>query len=108
MKDIFYNVSELTLRQRINVMKLAKEKANKWWVDELDCTNSFQRQKIDMSFEDIIKKFKEKSHFVIINRHGEYGEIGFCTLKELDYFLWINISIEILEEIIKKFNLKKR
>jgi hypothetical protein len=89
-------------------MKFAKENSLEWWIDELDCTKSFQRQRIDMSFEEVLKKFKLTSHFVVINRHNEYGEIGFCTFKEPDYFLWINVNLEIFHEITKKFDLHKK
>ena len=105
MRDIFYNVKDLNLRQRVNLMKYAKTNSIDWWVDELDCSKSFIKQRTEMTFEDVLKKFKIGSHFVVINRHGEYGEIGFCTFKEPDYFLFINVNLEVLIEISKKFNL---
>ena len=108
MRDIFYDVKNLSLKDRRNLMKLAKAYSLEWWVDELDCSKSFTRQKIDMSFEEVLKKFKLSSHFIVVIRNGEYGEIAFSTLKEPDYFLWINVSLEIFNEIIKQFKLHKK
>jgi hypothetical protein len=108
MRDIFYNINNLTLKDRRSLIKFAKDNSLDWWVDELDCSKSFARQRIDMPFEEVSKLFKLSSHFVVSNRNGEYGEIAFCTFKDPDYFLWINVDLDILHQITKKFNLHKK
>lgn len=106
--DIFYNIRHLTLSEKVMILNEAYTLRERWWVDILDCNISFARQKIEMSFEDIILKFYEKAHFVVIHRKSfeHYGEIGFCTLKSPEYFLWINLSVEKLQYIVSKFDLK--
>ena len=109
--DIFYKTNNLSLKKKIAIINDAKKVSIDWWVDILDCSKSSMRQRIEMSYEDIMKKFNNSCHFVIIHRmHNffgingdkEIGEICFSTLKIIDYFLWINISIENLQKIIKK------
>lgn len=72
-RDIFYDHAHLSNKQKIELFYDAKEQSYEWWVDILDCEKSIARQKIEMSFEDIIKKFGKGSHFVIIHRKG-YSE----------------------------------
>jgi hypothetical protein len=122
LQDVFYKVDKLSLSKKIEIMNYAKSICFKWWVDKLDCSVSISRQKIDMSFDEIIEKFTNKCHFVIIHRRGDTkwkdkdkdnlydewcGEIGFCTMGlGIDYYLWIYITEEQLENLINKFNLE--
>ena len=113
-RDIFYKTNKLSLKKKIAIINDAKKVSMDWWVDILDCSKSFRRQRFEMSYEDVMEKFNNSCHFVIIHRmhsmHGisgddENGEIAFSTLKAIDYFLWVNISIENLQKIIKKYKL---
>lgn len=106
--DIFYNIRHLTMSEKVMILNDAFAVNERWWVDILDCNISFARKKIEMSFEDIMLKFHEKAHFVVIHRKGYEicGEIGFCTLKSPEYFLWIHLSVENLNFIVTKYNLK--
>lgn len=110
-QHIFYDVSSLDIKQKISILNNAKENATKWWVDKLDCSESWSRQKINMSFEDILKKFKKakRHHFVVIQRFRltTFGEIGFSLKEDVEYFLWIYVSLHDFEKLIKKYNLKK-
>ena len=113
-RDIFYDVSELTLEKRIDIIKKAFSLKTTWWVDILDCKKSFRRKCIEMSFEEIMKKFDEKCHFVVIHRQGNFRfegdfiEVGFCTINvnEPDYFLWIYVPVDKKDFILK--DLKER
>lgn len=100
-----YNVRKLSLKDKYDICYRAKELCDKWWVDILDCNESFCRQKIEMSFEDIMAKLTPKCHFSIIHRNNsmeDYLEIGFSTMNQgPDYFLWINLDIKYLEEFTK-------
>jgi hypothetical protein len=105
--DDFYNTRKLTVMQKKAICRWAKSVCYSWWVDILDCTKSFARQKIDMSFTEILKKLKRSGHFVIIHRRdivrytdeAEYIEIGFSTMRSPDYFLWILLNTKYLPEL---------
>jgi len=115
--DVFYDVSKLTLQDKISILQDAKDKCISWNVDILDCNKSWARQYIDMSWEDIVKKLDDSSHFVIIHRRGYVEwkkfpdryrwclEIGFSTYHSPSYFLWIYINEDELYWFINKYKL---
>jgi hypothetical protein len=110
--DIFYKTRELSLSQKIALIKDCKEICFHWWTDKLDCTQSFARQRIDMTFEEIMNKFDNSAHFVVIDREfcpfdeTKHFEIGFRTMSAIDYFLWIWVEDDKMPVIIEKYNLK--
>jgi hypothetical protein len=116
--DIFYKVGHLSLIQKSIIIHYAKLGAIDWWVDKLDCSESWARQRIDMSFNEIMKKLDEKCHFVIIHRRGYLddkdkelwkwkGEVGFTTMGlGVEYYLWIHINEDYLKEMIEEFDLE--
>jgi hypothetical protein len=118
-RDEFYETRELTLTQKKKILKDAYKCSFKWHVDILDARKSWQRQKIEMSFEDALKKLDKDCHYVFIHRKGFKGsretypneyvlEIGFSTMKgEPTYFLFIFCDQEKLPEFISKYNLIK-
>ena len=96
-----YNTRTLSLDDKKSICHKAKGKCDKWWVDILDCDKSFCRQKIEMSFDDIMAKLDQKCHFGIhSNTNSEnYLEIGFSTMNlGPDYFLWIQLDVKYLDE----------
>lgn len=116
-EHIFYKVSDFSLLEKSEIIHYAKLKTTDWWVDKLDCAESWARQKVEMSFNEIMKKFTNTCHFTIIHRRGNeeskhkdlwkwQGEIGFSTMGQgVEHFLWINISEEDLEKLVEKFEL---
>jgi hypothetical protein len=110
--DTFYNTQELSLLQKIELLKDCKEICFHWWTDKLDCSESFARQRIDMTFEEIMNKFDDSAHFFVIDRdfypidEKKHFEIGFRAMTVIDYFLWIWVEDEKMPIIIKKYNLK--
>ena len=105
--DIFYDINRLSLKKKEALLREAKEKATHWWVDTLDCTKSVQRKTVEMSFEDAMKMLPS-ALCVFIHRRGcdnwkWYLETGFRTMKSPDYFLWINVDQEEIEELVKKY-----
>lgn len=113
MSDIFYYTNDLNLDKRIDIFNLAKELCYNWWVDILDCSKSFAREKIEMSYEDAMKKFNMSSHFRVILRREywrnpikEYIQVVYRTSTTPDYFLWIEVDSKHLDTFIEKFNLK--
>ena len=69
-QNIFYNTDNLSLSIKTEICDWAKERCFEWWVDELDTNKSFARQKVKMSYEDIMKMLDNKCHFVVIYRRG--------------------------------------
>lgn len=108
--DIFYK-NDLSVTQKLELLEEAKSKSYNWWVDILDCSKSFSRQKVEMDFEEILSKLTDKSHFTFIHRmprfnEDSYLETGFVTMVgEPEYFLWIQCKIDIMPQLISKYNL---
>ena len=110
--DIFYDISKLPQDKIIELLREAKDLSYNWWVDILDCKVSFARQKIDMSFNDVLKRIDKSTHFVFINRKGHPNrehrlEIGFRTMEDKDYFLFIYVDEEKKDYFIEKYGLVK-
>ncbi len=106
-----YDTSVLSFKEKEDLLRRAFDKKFKWWVDKLECRVSFAREKIDMSFEEVMTHFSDKAHMVVIHRKEKfpnvpYLEVGFCTMgSPIEYFLWIKVPISLKEEFVK--NLKK-
>ena len=115
MNDIFYRTQGLDKPTRLEIIKWAYEHNITWWTDKLDCSISFQKQKQEMSIDEILEMYQTNDkfeHFVIILRHfisenPSYGEIGFRIGNEIDFFLFIHISVEDLKLLVEQFNLEE-
>ena len=118
--DIFYQVENLDLESKKSILYEAYNKATSYHVDYLDCDKSIARQRTDLDFNEVIEKFDESCHFVVIYRRGEdeyketghsifkwwCGEVGFTTMKlGVNYFLFIYLTKEDLFKIVDKFAL---
>lgn len=119
-RDIFYDTLHLSLAQKKELLKDAKKKSFEWSVDILDCTKSWARQSIKMSFSDILKKLTADSFFVVIHRKGYENwknnpyfphkwcmEIGFVTHETPSHFLFVYIKEDVKEFFLNKYNLKE-
>jgi len=109
--DIFYDTDNLSFPDRVQILYEAKQLCHNWRVDILDCSKSLARQKIDIPFDEILSKFDEDAHFVIIHRKlfylEEYHvEIGFRAKGGIDYFLWIYLDEKYIDHFVNKYNLK--
>lgn len=97
-----FKTQPLTFEQRRDILLRAKEKCRHWWADILDCRKSWFREKIDMSFDDIMAKYTREAHFSIIHRNllpEDFLEIGFRTAgPSPDYFLWIVLDPKHIPE----------
>lgn len=108
--NICYDTRELSVDQKKDYCRKAKEICYEWWVDKLDCRESFFRQKVEMTFEEIIEMLDNSSHFTIIWRHRvdqeNFLEVGFCTIaKEPEYFLWIKVDKKHIPEFTQDLSL---
>ena len=119
--DVFYELPNDTLENKINVINWAKKNSFDWCVDILNCNISWVRKRIEMSWEDILEKFNDDCFFRIIYRKGYVNwknnknytdtwclNIVFRTtsINNEEYFLWILCKEEFVEKIVKKFKLK--
>lgn len=101
MQSTFYPTNQLSLDERVAILMLAKEKCYQWWVDKLDCRESFHRQKTEMSFEEIMGQFNDRCGFNMIYRqfdHEKYLEVSFRTMSPVDYFLWLLVDVCYIPE----------
>lgn len=111
MRDTFYKVHNLSFVRRRNILKKAKSLAYDWRVDFRSYETKYIRKKVEMSFEDIMKKFNKDCHFVIIARDRDimtnepYLEIAFCTLTEPEYYLWLYLDLSHLTYFINTYDL---
>ena len=107
-RDIFYDVDDLPFETKTKILMDAFAINTKWWADHLDCNVSIARQKVDMTFEEIMAKFTKKSLCCVIHRRGydTHGEFGFrCMGRGEDYFLWIITTVEDLIKLTERYDL---
>ena len=104
-----YEINHLTLEQRKELLSFSKEKCSSWWVDEIDISKSAHRQKIDMSYEDIMSKFDMTSYLTVISREpyaeDPYLEVCFSTAGETTQFLWMKLDPKIATELRSIFGI---
>ncbi|MDR0698403.1 MAG: hypothetical protein LBG28_04160 [Tannerella sp.] len=109
--DTFYDTSKLTLPPRVELLNDCKVVCCNWWIDKLDCSQSYTRQGTDMPYEEIIPILTDKAYFVVIDRHyymrneKKHFEIEFCTMTSTEYFLFIFVEDELMFPIIQKYGL---
>jgi hypothetical protein len=113
-ESVFYKTNSLSKEEKVALLHECRSVCYEWWADKLDCSESMSRQSIDCSFEEILDRFKEGAHFVVIDR-GEWGdinnkehfEIGFRSMESpVDYFLFIEVESEKMPPILEKYHLK--
>ncbi len=109
--NIFYNTKILTTKRKKEIILFAKDLCYDWHVDKLDCSISWSRKEIDMSFEDILKTLNKKSHFTIVHRAKianilANGEIAFSNIGGIRYSLYLFLTIENLNKLVDKYKLQ--
>lgn len=118
-QDIFYQTDHLNLTTKSQILEDAYQVCYNYHVDKLE-TGNVQRQRTDMTFNQIFNSFDENCHFVVIYRRGFdddnqfmgrpswKGEIGFTTMNpgNDNYFLFIYLTEDQLFDLVDKFELK--
>ena len=114
-QSLFYRVPSMEVMRE--VLEYARTLPHTFKVDILDCNKSFSRERVNMSWEDIMEKLESNCHMVIIHRRGYEswktssgegtwcGELGFSTYYSPSYYLFVYISEKDLDKVIKKFGL---
>lgn len=101
--DIHY----LPLRSKIDILKELKDIAYDIKIDELDCSKSWARQPVDISFEEALTRMTNFHHFTIIRRNlcepEDYIEACLSSLnaQEPNTFIWLKIKPEFITNIKK-------
>jgi len=106
-QHIHYNTESLSLQEKADLLIAAHAVCSYWWVDKLDCTVSYCRQKIEMPFDEIRGHLTERCHFVVIHRRGfvkPHLEVGFCTMGLISYFLWMQVPIKLKKQFVKNLS----
>ena len=106
-QDIFFDVEALPLVEREAILRKAHDICEDWWLDKLDCSESYSRQRIDgVSFDEAMEHFGPDALFRVIHRfpvmaiEKERLEVVFRSMKQpVDYFLWIIVPLEREAEI---------
>lgn len=106
--DIFYNITNLSLEKIRELLEEAHNLSYYWHVDVL---KKVKRELEIMPFEKIMEKCVKESFFVFIFRRGYsnwtwFLEIGFRTMTNPDYFLFIDVDPKYLDYLVDKFGLK--
>lgn len=111
----FY-VPPQSIDTNIEILQEAQFKAYEKWCDELDCSKSWRREPAKKNFEQIIELCKGSTtpHFVFIDREDyitkeHYIEAGVrvCDIdKQIDYFIFCCLRIDLLKYFIDKYELK--
>jgi len=115
IQHVFYKTHNCDINIFKDIIHDAYDVCYDWWVDILDCSTSFARQKIEMPLNDVLKMIDDRTLFTVIHRKGYkdnpmwkwHGEIGFRTMSNsADHFLWICIEEPELEKLVNKYKLE--
>ena len=97
------------------IFDLAKSKAFNFWIDEKD--TSWKRQISTKSYEEAFHHITNNTPYItclfrndsyIAVDEPDHWEFGMSDLGSgINYFIWIKVSVEIGNEIIKKYKLKE-
>ncbi len=107
-RDIFYDTDGLMPPELEALLRKAHSICENWWMDKLDCSVSFARQRVpDVSFEEAMRHFREAALVNVIHRQqiipacGPHLEVSFSSMEHpVDYFLWIIVPLERAAEIV--------
>lgn len=93
------DLQSLSRDAAITLFKEAKKWAGSHWhLDIIDCRWSFIRQTIHVTFLEALEVFKRLNGvpvaFYRIGAGEDYLEIGFYTVEEPTYYLFMNVPLE--------------
>ena len=113
-QHIFYDTIKVSRAEQERLLRKAHSICSEWWLDKLDCSESYMRQKVEgASFEEAMRHFGERALMNVIHRRAfipldePHLEVGFRSMESpVDYFLWINVPLDRAEEITKGLQAK--
>jgi hypothetical protein len=93
-QDIFYNADKLSHKEMEALLRKAHSICKKWWLDKLDCSESWARQRVKgATFEAAMFHFVDDVFRFVINRkpvlkiNTRHLVVGFRSMESIDYFL---------------------
>lgn len=96
------------------VIESARAEAQRVWVDQLDCSVSFSRQKTTKTVDEVLAMALDAprtlwSFIIRYDADPSYADIGCTTMTNpVDYFLWIETSPEVAERLVERFRLEPK
>lgn len=107
------DIQHLLLEDKCKLMQDAFLICYKWWIDILDCSKSWTRQKLEMPLSEVLQLVNDKTHFTLFYRNWQnrlvtpYYEFGFNTYEDPTHFLWIYVEKgKELNDLFDKYNIK--
>lgn len=127
MNRKFYQNRELSFEDCICLFQDAWHQSDDKWFDELDCSKSFTRRKIDISFDEFIKRLKasdfvqwryikdediitKEEMFEVFVRFDEWlnePKDDHILRKHRDLFGWVRIPFAEAFPLIADYDLKE-
>lgn len=115
MKTGFYDLTKFQNRNKLReFFKTAIMLSYDTHIDVLDCNISFRRQNCTTkTIIDMLNDVRLANHNVCVDRSvqhegSNYGEIGYCTMGNPNYFLYIFVTLENLQCLVDKYNLEMK
>lgn len=110
-----YDAQHLNPAQQKQLLIDAKAVCFRWWADILDCSRSFHRQPIDISFEDMLEKHTDRAFFSVLYRdsyvddpNDVHIEVAFSTMTQPDYFMWVLVECEVAKPILDNYRVYQK
>jgi hypothetical protein len=114
MKTGFYNIRNLSKDELKAFFTEAVMLSYDAHVEIIDCSKSWSRELCtEKTVEEMIDHCHPNYHNICIDRSIQYdktlyGEIGYCTLRSPDYFLYIFVTLDNLKILVDKFKLEMK
>lgn len=92
-------------QKRLDIFNWAYSISFNYWSDILDCSKSFKRQKVDISYEEAIKRVHSKWRMYINDRNERMCiELVLSSYTDPEYFIWLNVGFEHKKELLERLS----
>lgn len=115
MKTGFYDLTKFQSRNKLReFFKTAIMLSYDTHVEELDAIKSMRRQNCTTkTILQMLNGVHLAHHNVCVDRSvqhkvSNYGEIGYCTMSDPSYFLYIFVTLENLQYLVDKYKLEMK
>lgn len=113
MKTGFYNLNSLSTKQLKSFFTDAIMLSYDTHVEILSDESIRRHRSFERTIGQMIDDCNTSYHNVCIDRSvslgvSNYGEIGYCTLGNPDYFLYIFVTLENLQILVNKYHLEEK
>jgi hypothetical protein len=111
MTNRFYNIEKLSTKELKRFFKDAVMLSYDTHIDKLDCDISWLRQTTnEKTIKGMIDNCSKSYHNTCIDRslhsrNESHGEIGYTTITQKAYYLYIFVTLENLKALTDKYKL---